>query len=321
MENITFDQAVEILEISDLSKIRIEDLPSIEKRAKKRWHPDKISHLKDEGQINKYTQNFQKVKNACEVIYSYLKGTFHAGEKVTDRETTAHQQPEEIIRRNAADIQSTLKSLWNLIKEKKYKLSVEEVVLSDGFKLHDLLQQDFKEDIAVLSIISFFYGSFFMGILTAIGTAISPIIGTLIGIVWLLQMLSCILGFLPLSRFWLPEQLQDIMIKLINFGLKIYYFAFEQSQHGNNFVALLVVLPELFAKSVKYIVLLPLYKLAEIFVGDKVLGMVKTKVSYFAGIADWYAEELLNNSPNNFSGEQLFDLSRMYSELSDVKDH
>jgi hypothetical protein len=320
--DLSFDKAIELLEITDISAIKVDDIPQIEKKAKKRWHPDKVTHLNNPAITEEYTTNFQHVEAACAMIRSYLQGTYQAGNAFTyaDKKQTAHEDPEDVIRKNAPDIQAALKNLWHFVKEKKYKLQLKEIVLSDGFKLKDLLNEDFKEDIAILSVVSFFYGLIFLGILTAIGAAISPVVGTIIAIIWLLQALSCVLGFAPLSRFWLPQSVLDIMIKFINFGLGIYNWAEAQGQRSSAFwVILLIRLPVWFAQLVKYIILLPLYELAKVFVGDKIVGVVKQSVNYYAEAAEWYVDELISMQPNQMTGEQLFHLSYLYTEFADVK--
>lgn len=318
---LTFDQAIELLEITDMSKIQVEDIPQLEKKMKKRWHPDKVAHLSDPAITQEYTVKFQQIETACQMVYSYLQGTYQAGEAFTQTSNKVHDEPEEVIRKNAPDIQTTLKDLWNLIKEKKYKWTVKEVLLSDGFKLKDLLAEDFKEDIAMLSVVSFFYGLVILGLLAAIAVAINPILGGIVGFIWVLQALSCVLGFAPLSRFWLKnQQVQDIMFKFVNFGLGIYNWAEEQGQTSTKtWVVLLIRLPVIFAKIIKYIIMLPLYELAKLFVGDKVVGVVKQNVNYYADAAEWYVDELISKNPNDMTSEELFHLSYLYTELSDVK--
>lgn len=318
---LTFDQAIELLEITDISTVRTEDIPQIEKKMKKRWHPDRVAHLKDGNITKEYTEKFQQIETACQMVLSYLQGTYQAGDAFTQTSDKVYEEPEEIIRRNAPAMQETLKGLWALIKERKYKWSVSEVTLSDGFKLRDLLHEDFKEDIAMLSIVSFFYGLLVFAILIIIGNAISPVLGTIIAIIWVLQALSCFLGFAPLSRFWIKNQvLQDVMLKFINFGLGIYNWAEEQGQTSDKvWVLLLIRLPVIFAKLIKYIILFPLYELAKAFVGDKIVGVVKQKVNYYADAAEWYIEELLFKHPDEMTGDELFHLSYLYKELSDVK--
>lgn len=319
---LTFDKAIELLEITDISKLKVEDIPQLEKKAKKRWHPDKVTHLNDPAITEEYTVNFQQVEGACQLVFSFLKGTYQAGDafSFTDKKHTVHEEPEEIIRRNAPDIQTTLKNLWVFVKEKKYKWTEKEVILSDGFKLKDLLHEDFKEDISMLSIVSLFYGLLLLGILTAIGSAISPVLGTIIGIVLILHVLACFLGFAPLSRFWLPPVISNIMIKFINFGLGVYNWAEEQGQTSSKgWVVLLIRIPVLFAKLVKYVILFPLTELAKAFVGDKIVGVVKQKVNYYADAADWYVDELITKNPNEMTIEELFHLSYLYTELGDAK--
>jgi hypothetical protein len=319
---LTFDKAIELLEIVDIHKLRSENVEQLKKKALKRWHPDKVAHLNDSTITEEYTVNFQHVEIACEMVYQYLQGSYQAGDafSYSHNKNTVHEEPEEVIRRNAPDIQATLKNLWAFIKEKKYKWSEKEVILSDGFKLKDLLQEDFKEDLAMLSIISLFYGLLLLGILTAIGGAISSVLGTIIGIVLILHMVACFLGLAPLSRFWLPPGISSIMVKFINFGLGIYNWAEDEGHNSSKgWVVLLIRVPVLFARLIKYVILLPLTELAKAFVGDKVVGVVQQKVNYYAEVADWYVDELITKNPNDMTGEELLHLSYLYTELGDVK--
>jgi hypothetical protein len=316
---LSFDQAIELLEITDIAKIQMEDVSQLEKKMKKRWHPDRVSHLNDPITTHEYTSKFQQIEMACQMVISFLDGTYQAGEAFTYSTNQENAEPETIIRENAPDIQETLKDLWSLIQEKKYKWNEEEVLLSDGFKLKDLLREDFKEDIAMLSVVSFFYGLIFFGLVSMIGHLISPVIGTLVSILWGLQALSCSLGLLPLSRFWLPLTVQNVMVWFINFGLKIYYWAESESSVAAWWIQLLVAIPNLFALAIKFILLFPLYEIAKAVVNDKIVGIVTKKVDYYAGAAVWYINDLLTKNPIDMSSDELFHLSYIYSELSDVK--
>jgi len=110
------------------------------------------------------------------------------------------------------------------------------------------------------------------------------------------------------------------MIKFINFGLGIYNWAEDQAQNSDKaWTVLLVRLPVLFAKLVKYIILLPLNEIAKAIIGDKVVGVVKQNVNYYAEGAEWYIDELINKNPSEMTSEELFHLSYLYAELNDVK--
>ncbi len=315
-----FDEAIELLEIADISRVSADDIPQLEKKAKKRWHPDRIAHLKNPEITEEYTVKFQKIETACKIVLSYINGTYHAGEAFSEATETVKKEPEEVIRENAPNIQTALRELWTLIKAHKYKCTTENITLSDGFRLGDLLREDFKEDIAMLSVVSFFYGYILLGILAAICTAISPVLGLFAIIFLALQSISCFFGLLPLSRFWLPDVLQKGMIWFINFGLKIYNWAEDRSLDAALWVQLLVAIPNLFAHLVKYVFLFPLYEIAKLIVGDKIVGIVKEKVNYFAGAAEWYIDDLISKNPDEMSSEELFHLSHLYSELTDIKE-
>ncbi|MBK8586670.1 MAG: hypothetical protein IPN88_15090 [Bacteroidetes bacterium] len=73
MEQLTFDQAIELLEITNISKLKKEDLISLEKKSKKRWHPDKVAHLNDPLISKEYTQKFQQIEFTCKLVLNSLQ--------------------------------------------------------------------------------------------------------------------------------------------------------------------------------------------------------------------------------------------------------
>lgn len=312
---LTFDLAIEILEISDISKVSLENLPRVIKSAKRRWHPDRIAQNQDEQETEKYTQYFQLIDPASKLIKAYLNGTYHAGDKFERESGVEYQEPVEVIRANAGGMQNSIQNSWDRIKQTKFKQEQKEIILSDGFRLSDLLTQDFKEDIAALSIISLIYGVLVCMLIILVVSLILPPLGVVVGIAWFLQAFACILGLLPLSRFWLPDKVQDPMLRLINFGLGIYNWVFRKSTTGSVWVQLLVNIPTILAQGVKWIILFPLVEISKAIVKDKVVGVVKEKVNYYAGGAQWYIEELINKSPMSLSEEELFDLSFLYGEF------
>lgn len=318
MATITFDQAIEVLEITNIEELTLQSLKKQVIKTKKRWHPDTITHLDDKELLDKFTKNFQLIEPANELITAYLKGEYNIGEKFQKKQETQTKEPYEIIRENAQEIQNKLNNLWQIIKEKKYKHTVEEVVLSDGFVLKDLLVEDFKEDIAMLSVISFITYNNTLGLLTIILAIFFPTLGLIGGIFWLVHAIFCFLGFLPLSRFWLHEKLQEPMIWFVNFGLRIYdwiFISFQRSLGAMLFLRLI----KLIGQFVKYIILFPLYELAKLTVGDKIVGVVKKKANYYANAADWYIEDLIQKKPIEMNEQELYDLSYLYTELTEVE--
>jgi hypothetical protein len=316
---LTFDKAIELLEIVNINKIHVDDIPQLEKRAKKRWHPDKVAHLQDQAITREYTDNFQLIEEAAQIVHSYLTGSYQTGETFINNKKPIYEEPEEIIRKEASNIQSKLNRLWDFVKKEKYKWEAKETILSNGSKLSDLLNEDFKEDIAMLSVISFYYGLVSLGLLAAIASAISTGLGEVVSIICLLQLLSCVLGFIPLSRFWLHQGVAQIAFKFVDFGLSIYYWVEDQVRVSTkSWVILLIRIPVIFARILKYIVLFPLYELTKLFVGDKIIGEVKESVNYYADAAEWYIDELLSKNPEEMTGDELFHLSYLYNELSGV---
>lgn len=317
MEDITFDAAIDLLEITDISKVKLEDIPKLKRKANSRWHPDKIEHLNNPSLTKEYIENFQQIEFASKLIADFLSGEYHAGEQFSKNQQYYYESEKNIDRNNAEFYQQTIKNVWPSIKQSKYKWSVEEYIISDGRKIKELLDLDFKEDVAVLSIISLFYGIILIGLTTAITGIFSPVAGTIVGIVFLIQATSCVLGFLPLSRFWLPTIISDAMILFVNFGLGIYNRAHRSADKSNSvWLRLLVQIPLLFAKLIKYIILLPLYQITKAILGDKIIGLVKKNESYYADIAGWYIEELLDKPIKNMTDEEISRLSYLYHQFN-----
>ncbi len=110
------------------------------------------------------------------------------------------------------------------------------------------------------------------------------------------------------------------MFKLINIGLGIFNWAEQKGLEADGpWISLFVMIPVLFAKLVKYIILFPVYEIAKAIIGNKVVGIVKRKVDYYADAADWYIEELMNKTPLGMNRDELLHLSMIYSQLSDIR--
>jgi hypothetical protein len=298
----------------------------LKRKQKKRWHPDTIAGTNPSQEtISKYEENFKAIEDAATAIYQFLKGEYQSGEKVKyETKENKYQEPEEIIRQNAKDIQQTLRNVWQTVKEKSYKKTVEEVVLSPGDKLKDLFTADFKDHTSFFAMASFFYSIFLFLFLFLIGllfknTGFGQFYFVVLYIWFTLQTISCFLGLLPLSRLWLPEVVSDIMLKFINFGISIYHW-YEVSELSDKWLfQILFNLPIIVAKAAEYIILYPIYEIAKLSFGEKVVRRVVKSQSYYAGGADWYIETLMNKEPNQMTHDELFHLSHFYSELSDVK--
>ena len=247
------------------------------------------------------------------MILEFLNGNLTAGERVKYSEEKVYKEPHEVILENLDSMKERLYSIWPLVKEQKYEYVEEIVELSDGFSLKELLKADFKEDIFSFSVISFIYGIFMFFIFAVIAAFLGPLFQSIVSIVWIAFALSCLLGFLPLSRFWMPEQLRNIVFKFIDFGLSAHYTLSDSYHWVEQLISGLI---QLFSTLVKYIILFPLYEIAKILVKEKRVGIVRKKVSYFGGVAEWYIEDLLKKDRQDFTEQELYDFSSLYNKLS-----
>jgi len=312
---LTFDSAIEILEITDISKVKPNDISKIIRKAQSRWHPDRIAKFQNEEEIAKYTKNFQLIEPAAELIREYINGEYKAGDKYEKKQERVYEEPSEIIRRNAKNIQDFLKNIWNKIKSSKYKYHQKEEILSDGFSLKELLDMDFKEDLVIPAIISFVIGPIVLLIPLIIAAIINKVLGYFVTAFIFIHMIFCLLGFLPLSRFWLPEPITSIMIWFITWGRNVYN---RLSMNSDSIIfSILLLIPLGLAFAIKYLVLFPLTLIAKVIIGDKIVGVVKETVNYYAGFAEWYVDELIGKDYNQMTERELFDLSDLYKEFKE----
>ena len=103
----------------------MEDLPKIELKARKHWHPDRIEHSNDQKIVEEYTRTFQKIKGSIDTVEHYL----------TRKEVEAEQTVSEKIRLDAAvrhvrkmvpRLQQETQEAWNVIRLDKSKYSYHE---------------------------------------------------------------------------------------------------------------------------------------------------------------------------------------------------
>lgn len=315
---IDFDTAIELFEITDIDSFTKDQLKTNVRQLKKRWHPDSIANLNDEALTKRYKEKFQLISPAEKLLLAYLNGTYHVGEKFHEEASTVSKEPFEVIRENAAAMQTKLSSLWQLVKDKRFKHTVEEEVLSDGFVLKDLLTMDFKDDIAMLSVISFAVYNNTFGLLTILLLIFKPVLGMIAGLFWVTYLLFCFLGFLPLSRFWLPKVLHPVMYWFIDFGLGIYNWL-SRSFPSSLMVQLYLKFTKLIAQLFKYLLLFPLYEVAKLLVGNKVVGVVKKSSHFYADASEWYIDSLLKKEPLEMQEQELYHLSHVYGELLEVQ--
>lgn len=318
--DLTFERALELLGIADVASVRADDLLRLARSARSRWHPDTVAHRNDAALTARYTRQFQSIEPAVALVRAFIDGSLRTGAPRSTPRDASTVAPEDVIRTEAVRIQAHLGMSWERIKRTRFKYSQETVTVSDGFRVRELLDQDFKDDIAALSMIAFAYGAVVFGLATALLGAIAPVLGIVSGAFAFAQAIACIAGMLPLSRFWLPSHVQGPVLWLVNLGLKIYNFASREVGWSDDrfWLQLLVQWPMIVAWFVKYVVLWPSYELAKLLVGDKVVGVATKTVNYYGGFAEWYVDDLLRKAPAAMSRDELLDLGSLYARLGDV---
>ena len=329
-ERIALDEAVAILEIADLDSIQEDQLQKIRRKAQFRWHPDKILHTKpSEETLARYQRNFRLVDQAIAQVQAYLRGEMHGDAYADDFEEErkrTYEAPQDIIRRNAPEMQETLRSVWERVKQTGYKMQEEVVTVARGLRFADMLRADLADRLPLLCMISFVFFFFtamvamIAGLVICAMAKIDPSVpATVVGLASIIQLLACFLIFLPMSRFWLPEPIANPALFAVNLGLWIQNFIVSRNWHEkHSWIGIPLGLLSWLSLGLFWLIIFPLYSLVAALLGDRGFKDTMVTTRYFAGAAEWYIEELMSKDPAALSDDELFDLSRVWGDLKDA---
>lgn len=313
---MTLDEAIELLEITtDLDSLTEKELYEKRKRAMRRWHPDPHT---DEAVKARYEQHFKRIEPAVQLLLQYLNGTYIPGQPFEESQSAGRGISEEELRREAPQYKERIHSAWEQIRRQGWKMGSQETILSDGFSLRDKLREDLNDDIAALSILSFFSGFYAFAAL-AIPAAFFPILFYLATPLFLFHTLCCLVLLLPLSRLWLPGKLADVALFSGNTGLRIGDFILSNLGRWAIF-RMLVMWPFYFAKGASLLIVRPLYELVGHLLKDKVVGVKKRMVRYFNDFyPEAYVDLLLGKDPAQMDYIELVHLSDIYQTCQQFK--
>jgi hypothetical protein len=310
---MTLDEAIELLEITeDIDVITEKELREKRKRAMNRWHPDKVL---DPVTKARYEEIFKKIEQAVALIYEYRSGNPYAGQDFNHGKTGAqNQQQEDKMRAEAPQWKERILKVWAGIKSAGWQMSIKDRVISDGFKLKDVLDRDVKDEVMALAVSSFVYGIYaFLAAL--IPSLLLKFIFLLTLPALLIHSILCFLLLLPLSRLWMPNWLLTAAWfscdKGLQFGSLIMRFFGEK-----RFFRVLVNWPYYFSKGLTLLVVTPIYKLIGHFLRDKVVGVKIRRERYFADFPEHYIDQLLGKEPSQMTWQELRYLSEIYHACS-----
>ncbi|NES43097.1 J domain-containing protein [Moorena sp. SIO2C4] len=328
-KTLTLQDVQRILEISNLDDLTDKDITQLRRKAKKRWHPDTIAHTKpSKEQEALYAENFNLINDVVDLLRAYISGDFQAGQQYSeDYHASTPESPVDVIRRNAPTMQDMLTRVQHEVKETQYKVEESSVTVSDGFLVKDMLKSDLDDNILVVCVMSM-YGFVWISLLPfmaiSIVLSVNEVLGVLLFIplmcVSIIHPICCILGIIPLSRYWLPVKVVNFIIPWINFGNIFYIFIAVFSNFGciAFFIGLPFLIIRMIVTLVKWLIFAPLYAIAIMIWGEKRFGIIKQNVRYMAGVADWYVTKLITTDPSQLETEDLFALSYLYDEYRDV---
>jgi hypothetical protein len=319
MSNVSLELALDVLDISnkDLDGLTEEKLKSVMKSAKSKWHPDKVSSLNNPELTKLFTKKFQLIEPALLTLKQYLTRNEYAENNMHDN-GHVYKSNVDVIRENADHMKSILMGCWSDVVEKGFLLEVKEEVLRAGESLKELLSTQQSVNLPYLAVLSFISFTSIWGAITIVFLLISPLLGLIAFIFWLLMLLFNFIAILPLSDYWLPAKLDLAKYWFVNFGLSIYNLA-ARSLGGSRITMIYLSLLRFIAGLFKYIIILPLNFVIKLLFGNKVVGRIVSIHRFYAEVHEDKIMHILSKDIQELTEDELYTLSHLYSNLTDVK--
>lgn len=323
-EAMTLKEALRVLEITNLNTLSLGDLQVIRRRAQKRWHPDTIASMRpDKETLERYESNFRAIDAAVEAVAAYIE---RGAPQADVNRPPQPDEPEEVIRRNAASMQEKLREQWQSVRK---SAALQPEVIFEGWAVKDLLKQDLDDGIPALVLAGWIGGILPMAILSSVildhasRSGAEQMLAPIVTLVLVAFTTLCMCMIMPMARFWLPPQLASVGLTAVNVGLWFFRAMHKlmvwSARFGPIFFWaywafwLTVVMPVLLMRLGQFIVLRPLYFLVgEILVGRRI-GVTRQKGRYWHGIKETEVDMLLFASLTSLTRNDLFKLSGLYS--------
>ena len=339
---IDLNEALFILDIQSINSVKTSDLASIRRKAQKRWHPDRIAAKNpNQKEIDEYTRNFRNIEAALSLVKAYIRGEYKAGatasgtqsnrskarssqrerqerEQKQQQSRQKHQKQEKKERTkkeprvSVADMQDSVGRAWRKVVAARYKETVTTKVHKAGNSVRNLIRQDLQRHFAIKPLKNFIVG--YVAIIV-LYTAISFLISRRFQIdftpvaVLIPYFFVFILAILPLSRYWLPKPVKNMVwaIERVLFFINTVW--------KNGVFQLLWFLASVIAWPVYILILYPAYYAVMLVLGDKMIGRVEEKTYSHAGFTEKYIKLLVSTHEQNLNQRQIFDLNRAYQEF------
>ncbi|PCI19434.1 hypothetical protein COB64_03825 [Candidatus Wolfebacteria bacterium] len=326
MDEITLDQAIRLLVITDIKKLKAEDLKVVERKIKSRWHPDLVHHKRetDPNLYQRFQENFIAIEPCIAFLESYLRDQETVYEQpIREKEYAPGEEELGLSYEVIEMVQEMIQEVWTFVKSTKYKYHTKEFVVSKGFILREVLMEELKDDIPIQSVVAWASATVILIWLVIIGRYIEiPLWTNGLLAIWCIHTIACFLMFLPLSRIWLPDKVLTVTLWLVNFGNRIHRKTYGKPG-CNPIVAIVYGIPVFIANVIalifKKVILYPLYSIAGLFLGDKTVGQVKEEINFYGGYAERYIEKLITMAPQAMNRKQVLDLSSIFTELKNAK--
>ncbi|MEQ9087079.1 MAG: hypothetical protein RIE23_07785 [Pontimonas sp.] len=320
--SLSLGEALRILEVVNPDGVDLRDLPILRRKAQKRWHPDTIAALRPEAEtVARYEASFHAIDDAIETLKAYIKG-----ERAQAVDTPPPpEEPEAVIRRNAAGMQTSLREKW---MRARGSLTGETTILAPGIPIADLLKQDLDDHVPAQVFAGWIGGALPLTILWDSGVPrfagramewyALPAFAILLTFTAI-----CLLMIVPMARFWLPPRVTLVGLYAVNIGLWFFramdwlmrwtgrlgpifmlaYFAF----------VLVVIVPVAIVRVAQFIILRPLYYVVGQAMADRHLGRITTRERVWFGVPAPEVERLLAAEASTLTQRDLFTLSGLYS--------
>jgi len=324
-----------------------EDWKRLAKRAKIKWHPDKIHHKNPSPEVVKHHQEmFNLIDDAIIQLRRLLQGV---DVEETYNATTEEANRFDLIKENAQMMRDDFLTKWNKIKSSKIKHTVKDVVICEGRKYTDVVDILSSSDESLYNRIieNGFYSSYVMNahlkaikgivvwmfiVIISMFTLenqgdVGAIISLIIALSWyaytLSVLASAVISSIPSMAAFMPikyhEYIENKVYDYINEkDEKLKQEALESGEEKRNPWFGRVLYVGIYSFTIFPLTLLFNFLLKKIF-PNKIVGRIEKKFDCYADLTETWIDDLLKKDLSEYEEIDYYAINHLFEEYKSVE--
>lgn len=289
-------QALTLLGIEDVRRVRLEDLDTVRRRAQRRWHPDRVLHDDPAGErVRLHEAQFKRIEPAVEALRRHLLSQGASGGST-----------------RPAAIHAEFRSVWFGPNRPSLPHEDIELVVDWGCVVRDLLREDLAAGLGRTAVFALGVGAC-VALLVVLGAALIGVVASDLASLlilsafaaWTGHALACLCVATPLSRAWTPAWLWRAACEAVDVSAALGE-SWEVTRFGCIVRAALMTV----AAVVNLLVLTPISYALMALVGDARLGRASQTTRFYGGLSEWELDRLLRMDAGRLSPAEGVRLTR-----------